>query len=386
MSEKNIPGRLSRRRLVEAGALGVLALTSIPGCEALSTKPKQKNGDDNAGARLDDKEAPALARLVKAGDLPPLKERLPASPMVVEPVERLGTYGGSWRMGITGGSGSFSQLNRFQGYEGLVRWTPDWDPTPIPNVAESFEVGDGGRSYTFKLRAGMRWSDGEPFTADDVLFWYEDVVLDKELTPVPPSWMMIDDKLGKVVKVDEPHRGLRVRQGLRALPPGTRATGCGRSGAVREALPEPVPQEAQRRHRRNSSRSTSSPTGCSCSRTWAASTTTASGTASRVSRCCIRGSSPSRPAAVRAARSRSATLLLEGRSEGPAAAVHRPARVLRHAGRQHQHVDAQGGQRRDRHGGPVLRRPGEQAGDRPWPQRKAATASTPRRRRSPTSR
>ena len=144
-----------------------------------------------------------LARRVASGDLPPLEERLPENPMVVEPVDSLGVYGGSWRMGMTGGSGSFSQLNRFQGYEGLVRWTPDWSPTPIPNVAESFEVGDGGRSYTFKLRRGMRWSDGEPFTADDVLFWYEDVILNEELTPIPPSWMTINDKLGRVEKIDD---------------------------------------------------------------------------------------------------------------------------------------------------------------------------------------
>ena len=205
MSEQQITGHpLSRRRLVEAGALGLLALTSLPGCEALSTKPRSKSGDaEDTGRRLGDKEAPALAKRVRSGDLPAVKDRLPAHPLVVEPVERPGSYGGSWRMGITGGSGSFSQLNRFQGYEGLVRWTPDWDPTPVPNVAESFEIGGKGTSYTFKLRAGMRWSDGKPFTADDVMFWYEDVVLNKDLTPVPPSWMLIDDQLGRVVKVDE---------------------------------------------------------------------------------------------------------------------------------------------------------------------------------------
>ncbi|MGH3487106.1 MAG: ABC transporter substrate-binding protein [Actinopolymorphaceae bacterium] len=202
MSEKQTARPVSRRHLVGAGALGFLALTSIPGCDALSTKP-QEGGDGNAGRKLDDKQAPTLAKLVKSGDLPPLADRLPSDPMVVEPVDSLGTYGGSWHMGITGGSGSFSQLNRFQGYEGLVRWTPDWKPEPIPNVAESFEIGGNGTSYTFKLREGMRWSDGEPFTADDVLFWYEDVILNKELTPIPPSWMVVDGEVGTVEKVDD---------------------------------------------------------------------------------------------------------------------------------------------------------------------------------------
>ncbi|SDS64153.1 ABC transporter substrate-binding protein [Actinopolymorpha singaporensis] len=208
MSEEPSSGRslfpISRRRFVSAGAgaLGLFAWASLTGCEALSTKPNQKDRGGGPAAR-GDKEAPMLAGRVKSGDLPPVAKRLPATPMVVRPADRVGTYGGSWRMGVTGGSGSFSQLNRFQGYEGLVRWTPDWKATPIPNVAESFEIGDGGRSYTFKLRAGMRWSDGRPFTTDDVMFWYEDVVLDKELTPVPPSWMLVENQVGKVVKLDE---------------------------------------------------------------------------------------------------------------------------------------------------------------------------------------
>jgi peptide/nickel transport system substrate-binding protein len=193
--------RLSRRHLLQSTAFGFVALTSTSACDALSTEPTRKRAA--ADRRLRDKEAPSLAKLVRSGDLPPLKERLPTNPMVVKPVDRLGTYGGSWRMGVTGGSGSFSQLNRFQGYEGLVRWTPDWKPEPIPNVAESFEIGEQGRVYTFKLRAGLRWSDGEPFTADDVMFWYDDVVRDKDLSPVPPSWMLAGGKLGRVVKVDE---------------------------------------------------------------------------------------------------------------------------------------------------------------------------------------
>lgn len=207
MSERPSSGSplplVSRRQFVGAGALGFIAWTSATACEALSTKPSQKGGGSGGPGDRGGKEAPMLASRVKSGDLPPLAERLPDNPMVVRPVEKAGTYGGSWRMGVTGGSGSFSQLNRFQGYEGLVRWTHDWKTTPIPNVAESFEVGDGGRSYTFKLRAGMRWSDGKPFTADDVMFWYEDVILNKELTPVPPSWMLIENQLGTVVKVDD---------------------------------------------------------------------------------------------------------------------------------------------------------------------------------------
>jgi peptide/nickel transport system substrate-binding protein len=54
----------------------------------------------------------------------------------------------------------------------------------LPNLATRWEIGDGGRAYTFWLRRGVRWSDGQPFSADDLVFWYEDVLKHPELTPV----------------------------------------------------------------------------------------------------------------------------------------------------------------------------------------------------------
>src|SRR5690606_2626229 len=45
-------------------------------------------------------EAPDLASLVESGELPPVEERLPEQPRVVEPVDRVGSYGGTWRMGL----------------------------------------------------------------------------------------------------------------------------------------------------------------------------------------------------------------------------------------------------------------------------------------------
>lgn len=201
----------TRRRFIEASAISALAVAGATGCSALSTKPKARGNSPSAasgdaGSRAvsgDSKEAPALAEQVKAGKLPALAKRLPENPLVVTPTDSPGVYGGTWRMGITGGSGSFSQLNRFQGYEGLVRWKPDYSAAPIPNVAEKVETSNGGATYTFTLRKGTRWSDGEPFTADDVMFWWQDVVLNKDLSPDPPEWMVIDDKLGNVRKLGD---------------------------------------------------------------------------------------------------------------------------------------------------------------------------------------
>ena len=56
-------------------------------------------------------------------------------------------------------------------FSGLVRLSPDG--TPQPDLAERWEITGNGQSYTFHLRRGVAWQDGEPFTSEDVLFTYE---------------------------------------------------------------------------------------------------------------------------------------------------------------------------------------------------------------------
>ncbi|MCD4823746.1 MAG: ABC transporter substrate-binding protein [Phycisphaerae bacterium] len=129
-------------------------------------------------------EAPMLAKLVKAGKLPPVEKRLPSEPVVVKPVKSIGKYGGTWRR-LIAKSGDV-QLSGPLGYEPLVRW----DRTGIkvvPGVAKSWEIRDKGKTYIFHLRKGMKWSDGQPFTSADIMFWYEDIICNKELTPIFPN-------------------------------------------------------------------------------------------------------------------------------------------------------------------------------------------------------
>ena len=64
-------------------------------------------------------------------------------------------------------------------------------------------ISDDGKVFTFHLREGMKWSDGEPFTTEDFMFWYEDVYGNKELTPTPTADLSINGKAGKMEKVDE---------------------------------------------------------------------------------------------------------------------------------------------------------------------------------------
>ncbi len=145
-------------------------------------------------------EAPMLADLVRAGSLPPVDERLPNNPMIVEPLESIGQYGGDWNGGTIETNGNLWTRNG--GYQQMLRWTPAWDGI-IPNLAESFEASDDATLFTFHLREGIRYSDGEPLTADDILFWYEDVLMNEELTPSVASWLKREDEPVVVEKIDD---------------------------------------------------------------------------------------------------------------------------------------------------------------------------------------
>ena len=125
-------------------------------------------------------EAPALAELVKAGKLPPVEKRLPEHPLVV-PVEEIGQYGGVWRRGFLGPA-DVNSVNRVV-YDVLVRFAPD-GATIEMKLAESVNPSADFKTWTVKLRKGTKWSDGSPFTADDIMFWYKDVLQNKDLTPV----------------------------------------------------------------------------------------------------------------------------------------------------------------------------------------------------------
>lgn len=72
----------------------------------------------------------------------------------------------------SGGTHTASELL----YNGLVELDPD-DLSPVPELAERWEVADGGRRYTFHLRDDVRWHDGEPFTAHDVVYTFNEVLL-----------------------------------------------------------------------------------------------------------------------------------------------------------------------------------------------------------------
>jgi peptide/nickel transport system substrate-binding protein len=149
---------------------------------------------------LSQKEAPMLAEKVAAGELPPLEERLPATPLVVEPVEAPGKYGGTWKIGVTNPRATY--FNTRSVSESLAMWDRTAS-SPVPDVAERWEVSEDGTTYTFYLRAGMKWSDGTPFTSADILFWWNDIILNTDYTPAPPDWVRIKGEIPTVTAPDE---------------------------------------------------------------------------------------------------------------------------------------------------------------------------------------
>jgi peptide/nickel transport system substrate-binding protein len=125
-------------------------------------------------------EAPMLAELVKAGKLPPVEQRLPepADLMVIKPLKETGKYGGRWRRGYTGNK-------------------------VAPSLAKDWRLSDDGRVCAIFLRRGLKWSDGQPFTADDFLFWYTDIYQNKDLVPAPAPEFTINGKPGRLYKRDD---------------------------------------------------------------------------------------------------------------------------------------------------------------------------------------
>jgi peptide/nickel transport system substrate-binding protein len=201
--------RVSRREFLRVSALAAAGSVLAACAPAAPTAAPITSGEPAAPAAPpaapaagEEKEAPALAARVEAGELPPLSERLPANPLVVTPWETIGQYGGTWRMGLLGG-GDGASLDRTIGYDYLFRWDLDYTRS-MPNVLESYEVSEDASGWTFHLRKGMKWSDGVDFTAADLMFWWEDFQSNVEIMPGGPAgWTKVGGEPGVWTKVDD---------------------------------------------------------------------------------------------------------------------------------------------------------------------------------------
>jgi len=102
---------------------------------------------------------------------------------------------------ITAGETSTTQFTA-NIFEGLTR-TDAWTYEPEPLLATSWEHDESGLVWTVKLREGVQWNDGQPFTADDVVFTYMDVIYFPDITTSTRDIITIDGKQWQVSKVDD---------------------------------------------------------------------------------------------------------------------------------------------------------------------------------------
>jgi peptide/nickel transport system substrate-binding protein len=123
------------------------------------------------------KETPYFATAVAKGKLPPVAERVPRDPAVAQ-LATIGTPGGTLHMLMA--TPKDTKMMVVYGYARLVAYTPSLQL--VPDILQSVDMKDG-RVFTLHLRAGQKWSDGHPFTAEDFRFWFEDVAENPELSP-----------------------------------------------------------------------------------------------------------------------------------------------------------------------------------------------------------
>jgi peptide/nickel transport system substrate-binding protein len=189
---------LSRRTLLYGSAAAAMALP-LAGCRGdsngNSSQERSNNRPDTSerkGSATDPlprptsfKEAPMLAEQVTQGGLPPVEERLPDNPYVV-PHNWLdvGKYGGNMRMMLP--ATDDGQMKEYMYGHSPLRWLNDGLDIG-PGLVESWESNDDASEWTLHFRQGLKWSDGEPWTTEDVMFWWEDMVLNEQHSEVPPD-------------------------------------------------------------------------------------------------------------------------------------------------------------------------------------------------------
>jgi len=177
------------------------------------------------------KESPMLADLVKAGKLPPVDQRLPKNPKVSNelPASQLaaavGTYGGTMRL-VTSVAPDWDADAFVMGNEPIINTPGILGLEVTPNVVEEFK-SDDQKTFTFKLREGMKWSDGTPVTTEDVRFNFEDWMFNTEITPNIPTYFraqndtrnkpltleVVDDFTFKLI-FDKPYGGFPLTIGI----------------------------------------------------------------------------------------------------------------------------------------------------------------------------
>jgi peptide/nickel transport system substrate-binding protein len=152
------------------------------------------------GRKLSLNENPMFAKQVNAGNLPPVSDRIPTEALIYLPYDNCGKYGGMLRGLSKALESGTSEILSWR-HVNLVRLSDDLQ-TLVPNVAKSWKWNDDFSSLTMSLRKGHKWSDGVPFTTDDVVFYIDDIIKNKDLHSVVPSNWMVGGKPVEVTKIN----------------------------------------------------------------------------------------------------------------------------------------------------------------------------------------
>ena len=147
-------------------------------------------------------ESPMLRERVERGELPPLEERLPKEPLVVEPRETIGKYGGTLYAPVESMQGSGNDVFLMGPLVSFALPRPE-DQMLLPNFAKEIESNEDATAWTITFREGVKWSDGHPFTVDDILFWYEAIYLNDELTSEAAEPWIVKGQVAKIDKIDD---------------------------------------------------------------------------------------------------------------------------------------------------------------------------------------
>jgi len=150
----------------------------------------------SAGALPPLTETPSLRNDVEDGRLPPIALRIPKQPLIA-------AFSGASQPGKPGGTlhtliaeAGDTRLMVVWGYARLIGYTADLHLQP--DLAESIDVKDG-RIFTIHLRPGHRWSDGHPFTTEDFRYFWQDIALNRDLSPTgPPAELLVQGHAPRV--------------------------------------------------------------------------------------------------------------------------------------------------------------------------------------------